>query len=255
MRFTLRRAILLIIALTTVVMTQGLNPSCGTSQYYDGLNCRNCPIQCRTCTSASYCNSCASGYYLSYGRCLSCTSYCVSCNSGTCTACASGYKLTNGSCKAQSTDSTRKVADGGIAGIVIGGVVYVGIILCIICCCIRKPPTTTTTQPVQMMGSGVAPVNYGTSQQGYAPAQGYNPSPMMGQQSYNPPPMMGQQPYNPPMMMGVPPPQQGGWNNQGQMTGYPAPPQQPAGFGYANQAPNGAPLPPGFINNGAPMGM
>lgn len=268
---SLRTAVLLLAALSTVAIAQDLrvlqtSVTCGSGKYKKSNRCYDCPSQCATCTSSSSCQSCRSGYYLSYSSCKSCTSYCSSCSSGTCTACSSGYTLSDGVCKSDVVIvSNKKIADGGIAGIVIGAVALVIIIICVICCCTKKTAATGTVISSQTMGGNANPT-YSNNQQGFAPAQNYNPSPVFNNQPYVPPPVM--------MNSG---PQQGGWAGQSQPGYYPPPPMgsQPAGFGmpqnqnpnggalppgfasagYQGQAPNGAPLPPGFNNAGPPMVM
>lgn len=50
---------------------------------------------CQYCSSANYCTGCYGGYYLSSGRCYSCSSKfgenCVLCNSSECLSCKEGY--------------------------------------------------------------------------------------------------------------------------------------------------------------------
>lgn len=91
-----------------------------TYQLTSGI-CLNCPFQCLSCTSLTYCTACKPNYYLylspafmtstcisicqttyypdESGWCLRCPSTCVTCNKSTsCTTCMTGYTLTNGIC-------------------------------------------------------------------------------------------------------------------------------------------------------------
>lgn len=71
--------------------------SCYSGYYLSSGRCYSCSLGCYSCSSSTVCNSCRSGYYLTaFNSCYSCTSGCSSCTDGiTCNTCSSGYYLTS----------------------------------------------------------------------------------------------------------------------------------------------------------------
>lgn len=61
-----------------------------------------CPANCDTCSSATVCTDCSSGYYLSSGSCFTCSSampYCSTCYSRvSCLTCQTGYAVNGTTC-------------------------------------------------------------------------------------------------------------------------------------------------------------
>jgi hypothetical protein len=72
---------------------------CGNQRYLTSTGtCASCPTGCRTCTSATVCQNCIVGYYLSSSSCIVLPAFCVSISSAdVCNQCFGGYSLNTSS--------------------------------------------------------------------------------------------------------------------------------------------------------------
>ncbi len=87
-------------ACISCVATTGACSGCATGKYLSAGKCNNCPTHCTACSSASKCSACASGYSGTTCASPNCSANCKSCTSpNTCANCDAGYIKVNNKCE------------------------------------------------------------------------------------------------------------------------------------------------------------
>lgn len=111
--------------------------TCSSGYYLSGGTCIACSTNCLACTSTS-CTSCNSGYTASGTNCLNttCVANCQTCtnstSSTTCTSCNSGYSLDSSNLCQVSSSNASSSSSGSNVGLIVGVVVGVTCALAIV---------------------------------------------------------------------------------------------------------------------------
>lgn len=115
---------------------------CSTNYFKSGTTCSSCGLGCLSCSPITGCSGCRSGFILNVNTCVMCSQGCETCNLQGCVKCRIDYTLENKACTYDTTASSSGggggLSGGAIAGVVIGSLICLVIVVAMWICLKRK---------------------------------------------------------------------------------------------------------------------